>query len=156
MCFCILSLIFVLCFGSELFVFPFRINKSTWGISCSVDKPILAVSANTFEITVFNLDCDNLWGNRKVLKVVLFVFFLGFVLENYCCGFVLFYYFGRDMFWQICSYSCAGVQGHEHNIPCIDVSPDSNWIASVSIDGTARIWNLNNVKLFKESELGEW
>ena len=32
------------------------------------------------------------------------------------------------------------LRGHTHNIPCVDVSPDGQWIASASIDSTCRLW----------------
>ena len=38
-------------------------------------------------------------------------------------------------------------EGHSHAVICIDVSVDNNLLASGSLDGTARIWNLNTGKL---------
>lgn len=32
------------------------------------------------------------------------------------------------------------LRGHQHNVPCVDISPDGQWFASASIDGTCRLW----------------
>lgn len=34
------------------------------------------------------------------------------------------------------------LEGHEHNIPFIDFNETGQYIASVSIDATARVWDI--------------
>ena len=38
------------------------------------------------------------------------------------------------------------LKGHGHNIPSIDFSPCGDYVASASIDGTCRIWNVNTAE----------
>jgi WD40 repeat protein len=37
--------------------------------------------------------------------------------------------------------------GHDRNIACVDFSPDENWIATASLDGTIKIWSAENGRL---------
>jgi len=47
--------------------------------------------------------------------------------------------------------------GHQHNIPCIDFSPCGRYIASISIDCTAKVWNVHSAKCVASRTLGiEW
>lgn len=37
------------------------------------------------------------------------------------------------------------IAGHDHNIPCIDFSPCGRFLASASIDGTVRVWDVQTL-----------
>eukprot|EP00474_Spongospora_subterranea_P002832 CRZ03290.1 hypothetical protein [Spongospora subterranea] len=42
---------------------------------------------------------------------------------------------------------CYILEGHAHNIPSVNVSGDGRFLASASIDGTARVWDLSTRQL---------
>jgi hypothetical protein len=52
-----------------LFVWVARNDESTWGISGCRDQPIVAVSANSHNITLINLDSNNLQRDKLRLEV---------------------------------------------------------------------------------------
>lgn len=45
------------------------------------------------------------------------------------------------------------LSGHAHNIPCVDISPCGGYIATISIDKTFRIWNIETQELIIEGDL---
>eukprot|EP01132_Coremiostelium_polycephalum_P002249 gene2249-2772_t len=46
--------------------------------------------------------------------------------------------------------------GHNHNIPCIDFSPDGNYLVTISIDKFVRIWDVNNQTTISMLKLSQW
>jgi len=48
------------------------------------------------------------------------------------------------------------ISGHDHNIPCVSVSPDDRFILSVSIDGTGKIWDIDSGKELASTALNQW
>eukprot|EP01016_Furgasonia_blochmanni_P043001 TRINITY_DN5778_c0_g1_i11.p1 TRINITY_DN5778_c0_g1~~TRINITY_DN5778_c0_g1_i11.p1 ORF type:complete len:305 (-),score=22.36 TRINITY_DN5778_c0_g1_i11:12-926(-) len=55
----------------------------------------------------------------------------------------------RVSYWDLNDSSLTRVtlEGHKHNIPCIQVSPCGRFLASVSIDKGLRVWDINSHKL---------
>lgn len=55
-------------------------------------------------------------------------------------------------------YENTSVTGHNHNIPCIDFSSCGQFLASISIDSTARVWEVATGKMRTKVSLGfqEW
>eukprot|EP01122_Echinamoeba_exundans_P006046 TRINITY_DN1630_c0_g1_i1.p1 TRINITY_DN1630_c0_g1~~TRINITY_DN1630_c0_g1_i1.p1 ORF type:complete len:492 (+),score=55.87 TRINITY_DN1630_c0_g1_i1:346-1821(+) len=48
-------------------------------------------------------------------------------------------------------------KGHQHNVPCIDLSPNGKFLASVSVDETVIIWNaVTGEKLHQKLIPGGW
>ncbi|KAJ3410068.1 hypothetical protein HDV05_004113 [Chytridiales sp. JEL 0842] len=45
--------------------------------------------------------------------------------------------------------------GHQHNIPCIDFNSNGDFLASCSIDGSCRIWNVNTGECLYEIFSGD-
>ncbi|KAI8642256.1 WD40-repeat-containing domain protein [Parasitella parasitica] len=87
---------------------------ATWGIAIHGDQGLLAVSANNFKITVYNIsEMTTRFGKRSNKK------------PNY-----------------LQSAEKIELEGHEHNIPNIDFNETGRYIASVSVDTTCRIWDI--------------
>jgi WD40 repeat protein len=93
-------------------------NDSTWGIAIHAEQRLIAVCANSFEITVFNMSVHPLMkqDNPKEFKSIL----------------------GSD--------SQCRLAGHEHNIPNIDFSECGRYIVSCSVDRQCRVWDLQKRK----------
>ncbi|GBC02341.1 hypothetical protein RclHR1_04580009 [Rhizophagus clarus] len=143
-------------FTSNLDKIPiqFSINESTWGIALHGPKRLLAVSANSHEITIFNLkesgkffnefDDDNDLENsdeegsqtpRTYASV------LTKISENDALG-------GK---------TTSVLRGHEHNIPNICFSACGRFLVSCSIDSTCRVWNIKTGELVQTKILtGDW
>lgn len=55
-------------------------------------------------------------------------------------------------------------EGHEHNIPFIDFNETGQYIASASIDGTTRVWDLcsgqmvthHKIPFIRNREMDSW
>eukprot|EP01118_Nematostelium_gracile_P018843 TRINITY_DN8520_c0_g1_i1.p1 TRINITY_DN8520_c0_g1~~TRINITY_DN8520_c0_g1_i1.p1 ORF type:complete len:279 (-),score=50.61 TRINITY_DN8520_c0_g1_i1:763-1599(-) len=88
---------------------------STWGCSISNSGLKIGVSANSHDITIWDLQGATLQRERIVLS------------------------------------------GHENNIPCVAFSPCGKYIASTSIDGTCRLWDLSTERVIAGLEFGsDW
>jgi WD40 repeat protein len=48
------------------------------------------------------------------------------------------------------------LRGHTNNVPCVDLSPCERFLASVSIDETIRIWDLEEKKEIMQDSFDEW
>jgi hypothetical protein len=98
-------------------------NVSTWGIAIHADQGLLAVSANSWRITIFNLlemTKDNpIFGSKKKPNL------LGATEK-------------------------IELEGHEHNIPNIDFSESGRYIASASVDTTCRVWDITTHKMITQ------
>jgi WD40 repeat protein len=118
----------------------YRNNESTWGIAIHGPKRLLAVSANSHEITIFNLresvqffdddDDDNLDGSEPQTPKS-YASVLTKVPDNSALG----------------GEAISVLQGHEHNIPCICFSACGRLLVSCSLDATCRIWNTKTGEL---------
>ncbi|CAG8666905.1 7256_t:CDS:10 [Cetraspora pellucida] len=94
----------------------FKNNESTWGITLHGPRRLLAVSANSHEITIFNLQ----YGLQRLQPSAKF------------SG-------SQDM----SSKQKYSLRGHRHNIPNISFSSCGQFLVSCSIDRSCRIWNVN-------------
>ncbi|CAG8582598.1 1546_t:CDS:2, partial [Scutellospora calospora] len=105
----------------------FRNDESTWGIALHGPRRLLAVSANSHEITIFNLQ----YGLQPSVK-----------FPN-----------SKDMSCKP-KYS---LRGHRHNIPNISFSSCGQFLVSCSIDQSCRIWNVNTGQTITFREISsEW
>ncbi|OBZ86125.1 putative WD repeat-containing protein C27B12.05 [Choanephora cucurbitarum] len=90
-------------------------QESTWGIALHDQQGLLAVSANNFLITVYNMaEIDPAFFN---------------VSTSSC--------------W-LGSQSSIQLRGHTNNIPCIDFNQSGRYLASGSIDTSCRVWDLKH------------
>ncbi|CAG8605121.1 7621_t:CDS:2 [Acaulospora morrowiae] len=105
-------------------------DESTWGIALQGQKRLLAVSANSYNITIYNLkahvnqsECvNNHKGSLRSSKSTILRRFSDVVEMG-----------------DVPQYSLVG---HSHNIPSISFSPCGNFLVSCSIDCSCRIWNV--------------
>ncbi|KAI8355072.1 WD40-repeat-containing domain protein [Choanephora cucurbitarum] len=90
-------------------------QESTWGIALHDQQGLLAVSANNFLITVYNMaEIDPVFFN---------------VSTSSC--------------W-LGSQPSIQLEGHTNNIPCIDFNQSGRYLASGSIDTSCRVWDLKH------------
>lgn len=47
------------------------------------------------------------------------------------------------------------LEGHEHNIPSISFSPCGDFLISASIDGSCKLWDIQNISCITECKLGD-
>lgn len=91
---------------------------STWGIAIHAEQGLIAVSANSWKITIFNMvemTRDNpIYGRRS----------------------------RRDPDNYLKSQSKVELIGHQHNIPNIDFNESGRYLASSSIDQTCKVWDI--------------
>ncbi|CAG8550866.1 20230_t:CDS:10 [Gigaspora rosea] len=105
----------------------FKNDESTWSIALNGPRRLLAVSANSHEITIFNLQ----YGLQKLAK----------------------FSDSQDMSCKP-KYS---LRGHRHNIPNISFSSCGQFLVSCSIDKSCRIWNVNTGQTIVSQEVSsEW
>ncbi|GAM24848.1 hypothetical protein SAMD00019534_080230, partial [Acytostelium subglobosum LB1] len=90
-------------------------SSSTWGIAMCPTKPLFAVSANSHNITIWDMSR----GDQ-------------------------------------CHYYRRTLQGHRHNIPCIDFSSCGNFLVSISVDNCIRIWDVNSQQTITMMHLSQW
>ncbi|KAJ3031024.1 UNVERIFIED_CONTAM: hypothetical protein HDU68_006862 [Siphonaria sp. JEL0065] len=105
-------------------------NQSTWGIAIHPDSQLLAVSANSHTITVFDLRVHSSVEQQ----------------QQDC------YPLGEGIMQR-------ELKGHNNNIPGIEFSPCGQFLASVSIDCTCRVWDLETGECVAQVENGsteEW
>lgn len=99
---------------------PMIINNgiSTWGIAIHAEQGLIAVSANNWKITVFNLvemTRDNpIYGRRSRREP-----------ENF-----------------LKSQPVVVLVGHNNNIPNIDFNESGRYLASSSIDQSCKVWDI--------------
>ncbi|CAG8539020.1 10396_t:CDS:10 [Dentiscutata erythropus] len=105
----------------------FKNNESTWGVALHGPRRLLAVSANSHEITIFNLQ----YGLQPLAK----------------------FSDSQDMSCRP-KYS---LRGHRHNVPNISFSSCGQFLVSCSIDRSCRIWNVNTGQTIVFQEVSsEW
>ncbi|KAG2179149.1 hypothetical protein INT43_001999, partial [Umbelopsis isabellina] len=93
-------------------------EASTWGIAIHSKQRLIAVSANNFNVTVFNMAAfppDQRESDQE---------FKSLLKSDSQCQLV----------------------GHEHNVPNIDFSGCGRFIVSCSIDKQCRIWDIKKQK----------
>ncbi|KAI8389355.1 hypothetical protein BD560DRAFT_320043, partial [Blakeslea trispora] len=88
-------------------------QESTWGIALHDQQGLLAVSANNFLITVYNM--------AEVAPD--------------------FFHQPSSSLW-LGSQQSIQLAGHTNNIPCIDFNQSGRYLASGSIDTSCRVWDL--------------
>ncbi|RCI06204.1 hypothetical protein CU098_013025 [Rhizopus stolonifer] len=114
-----------------------RSDQKTWGITIHEEQGLLAVSSNNWKIKVFNileLTKDDPRFGKKKGPNIL------------------------DETKEI------EFEGHEHNIPFIDFNETGQYIASASIDGTTRVWDLcsgqmvthHKIPFIRNREMDSW
>ncbi|KAI9138767.1 hypothetical protein BKA69DRAFT_1117642, partial [Paraphysoderma sedebokerense] len=113
-------------FTNDLNRTPLRFSNevSTWGATTHGPSYLLAVSANSHQITVWDLRSDLRHAESSLSTIEVSDG------DNMTTDPL-----GNGMHKRI-------LQGHQHNIPCIDISDCGKWLVSTSIDSTVRIWYL--------------
>ncbi|RKP06203.1 WD40-repeat-containing domain protein [Thamnocephalis sphaerospora] len=108
---------------------PIRLENgvSTWGIATHGPTYLLAVSANSFRITVWDLR-DRSPEEKSTMRV-----------------------YPEAPLGEGCTRRTFS--GHTHNIPSVDISPSGRWLVSCSIDGSCRIWRLRDGRCVKQRSL---
>eukprot|EP00002_Diphylleia_rotans_P001279 TRINITY_DN10713_c0_g1_i2.p1 TRINITY_DN10713_c0_g1~~TRINITY_DN10713_c0_g1_i2.p1 ORF type:complete len:668 (-),score=135.37 TRINITY_DN10713_c0_g1_i2:11-2014(-) len=96
-------------------------GSSTWGIALHQKTVQLAVSANSFNITVWSLPREYGQENSDSIENEMLSLETGFSEANTCL-----------------------IEAHDHNIPCIDFSPCGRYLGSCSIDQRFRLWDLQS------------
>ncbi|RIA98349.1 hypothetical protein C1645_812757 [Glomus cerebriforme] len=129
----------------------FSNNESTWGIALHGPKRLLAVSANSHEITIYNLqnsvnefnfdddddDDDDSSGEEELQTPKTYASVLKKISDNDALG-------GKAI---------SVLRGHENNIPNICFSTCGRFLVSCSIDATCRIWNVKTGELMQTKPL---
>ncbi|KAI8149555.1 hypothetical protein BJV82DRAFT_588447 [Fennellomyces sp. T-0311] len=99
---------------------PMTINNdgsSTWGLAIHGDQGLIAVSANSWTVTVYNIGeitrIDPIFGKRR-----------------------------RSVRPVMEGLAKRELNGHTDNIPCVDFNQSGRYLASCSIDQTCRLWDL--------------
>ncbi|CAI2165438.1 13584_t:CDS:10 [Funneliformis geosporum] len=119
---------------------PIQFNNdvSTWGIALHGPKRLLAVSANSHSITIFNLQKSVQFFNDSGEE------------ESHT---------PKTYASEISDDDALGgkaksvLQGHENNIPNICFSACGRFLVSCSIDNTCRLWNVKNGELIQTKVL---
>ncbi|KAK9717457.1 hypothetical protein K7432_006173 [Basidiobolus ranarum] len=123
----------------------FSNNVSTWGIALNGPRHLLAVSANSHNITVYSLR-----GSRGSEYSP-----VGLESDTPLSEFEDPLYTTTDLHSQDVNDSTRTLKGHKHNVPNIDISPCGEFLASCSIDGTCRVWNLLNGETIYKNSIGD-
>jgi WD40 repeat protein len=100
-------------------------DASTWGIATFGQRHLLAVSANSHDITVWSL-CYRTTREPDRLQTE--------VTATEPIG-------GSSQDDKIL------LKGHEHNVPSIDFSLCGRYLASASLDGSCRIWAVQSARV---------
>ncbi|KAI8968410.1 WD40-repeat-containing domain protein, partial [Mycotypha africana] len=101
---------------------------STWGIALHSEQGLLAVSANNFKITVYNM--LELTKEKPVFGAAS----------------IAVKYWLKDT-------DKIEFEGHNHNIPNIDFNATGRYIASASIDSTCKVWDLYRRQLVSSTKV---
>ncbi|KAI9271991.1 WD40-repeat-containing domain protein [Sporodiniella umbellata] len=103
-----------------------RNEQKTWGITIHEKQGLLAVSSNNWKIKIYNL----LELTKSDPR------------------------FGQRSEQNMlnCTKEIE-LEGHEHNIPFIDFNDTGQYIASASIDGTAKVWDICSKQIVTEYKL---
>ncbi|KAI7859768.1 WD40-repeat-containing domain protein, partial [Circinella umbellata] len=92
-------------------------NSSTWGLAIHGDQGLIAVSANSWTITVYNMaeltKNNPIFGKRR-----------------------------RNLPPVMKGIEKRELSGHTDNIPCVDFNQTGQYVASCSIDQTCRLWDI--------------
>ncbi|KAJ3209698.1 hypothetical protein HDU67_005992 [Dinochytrium kinnereticum] len=96
----------------------FKNNISTWGIATHAPSRLLAVSANSHQITLFDVSHQGVEHS----------------LED------------RELISRV---DRKELSGHLHNVPSIDFHENGRFLASCSIDGTCRVWEVATGKTLR-------
>ncbi|KAJ3247452.1 hypothetical protein HDU78_004157 [Chytriomyces hyalinus] len=105
-------------------------GESTWGLDIHAESRLVAVSANSHVISIFNLGMNSS-SDKDALS--------------------------DDA--PMSGFKTKRLSGHENNIPNIRFSSCGRYIASCSIDSSVRVWNIKTsqtVAIFKNNQTNDW
>ncbi|ORX87013.1 hypothetical protein K493DRAFT_81758 [Basidiobolus meristosporus CBS 931.73] len=122
----------------------FSNNVSTWGIALNGPRHLLAVSANSHNITVYNLR-----GSRRSESSLTDI-----ESDTPLSELEDTTYSTTSLDSPDVNSSTTTLTGHKHNVPSIDISPCGEFLVSCSIDGTCRVWNLRNGETIYKNSIG--
>ncbi|KAG0029491.1 hypothetical protein BGZ82_007935 [Podila clonocystis] len=115
---------------------PFLLSasESAWGLAIHSDQRMIAVSTNAHVVDVFHfgIDIAKLQSSRTLAS--------GPSAESSA---------------STLSESHQIFHGHLHNIPCVAFSPCGRFLASTSLDGTCRTWNIASGKETQHASFGD-
>ncbi|PHZ08887.1 WD40 repeat-like protein [Rhizopus microsporus ATCC 52813] len=97
-----------------------RNEHKTWGIAIHGEQGLLAVSANNWKIKIYNL--AEMTKNDPS-------------------------YTPRKALNVLNDAKEVILEGHEHNIPCIDFNETGEYLASASIDATTKVWDIRSKQI---------
>ncbi|RKP26808.1 hypothetical protein SYNPS1DRAFT_13656, partial [Syncephalis pseudoplumigaleata] len=114
---------------------PIRLEarESAWGIATHGPAYLLAVSANSFHVTVWDLH-DYFKAGARFLPRRTATRSVEMPLGEGCKR--------RELV------------GHTHNVPGISISTCGRWLASCSIDGSVRVWRLCDGQCIMQRHFG--
>ncbi|KAF9390214.1 hypothetical protein CPC16_005260 [Podila verticillata] len=114
---------------------PFLLSasESAWGLAIHSDQRIIAVSTNAHLIDVFHFGVDTTISQSRTLA------------PDPSAG----------PSTSTLSESHQVLRGHLHNIPCVAFSPCGRFLASTSLDGTCRTWNIASGKETQHASFGD-
>ncbi|KAG0086350.1 hypothetical protein BGZ93_000162 [Podila epicladia] len=115
---------------------PFLLSasESAWGLAIHSEQRMIAVSTNAHLVDVFHFGIDIVKSqSSRTLAPDLSV----------------------DPSTTTLSESHQIFRGHLHNIPCVAFSPCGRFLASTSLDGTCRTWNIASGKETQHASFGD-
>ncbi|KAG0335664.1 hypothetical protein BG000_007333 [Podila horticola] len=115
---------------------PFLLSasESAWGLAIHADQRMIAVSTNAHLVDVFHFGIDTviLQSSRTLAPDP-----------------------STESSTSTLSESHQIFRGHLHNIPCVAFSPCGRFLASTSLDGTCRTWNIASGKEIQHASFGD-
>ncbi|KAI9366767.1 WD40-repeat-containing domain protein [Zopfochytrium polystomum] len=105
-------------------------GSSTWGIAIHPSSHLVAVSANSWRIRLFDLRYRGRPQGPGALG-------------------------SSDAQSSLGGVETAELVGHSHNVPCINFTDDGKYLGSCSIDGTCIVWNVRTRQSVSILSIGE-
>ncbi|KAI5816003.1 hypothetical protein BZA77DRAFT_247476, partial [Pyronema omphalodes] len=107
-----------------------NVGESAWGVALHRERRLLAVSANTHDITVFELGVEPMVRERKEQS--------------------------DDEDSRETDRSIKILRGHENNIPNISFLDDASgrWLTATDIDGVVTLWDVYTRRMVESCQLG--
>ncbi|KAG0330751.1 hypothetical protein BG004_002002 [Podila humilis] len=121
--------------------FLLRTSESAWGLAIHAEQRMIAVSTNAHLIDIFHFGVDSPVLRKPAKRLI---------PEPSTATAAT-----SSSTLSTLSESHEVLKGHLHNIPCISFSPCGRFLASTSLDGTCRIWNLATAKVIQQSTFGD-
>ncbi|KAG0351497.1 hypothetical protein BG005_009004 [Podila minutissima] len=120
--------------GLQKVPFMLSASESAWGLAIHSDQRMIAVSTNAHLVDVFRfgIDTAKLQSSRTLAPDL-----------------------SADPSTSTLSESHQIFRGHLHNIPCVAFSPCGRFLASTSLDGTCRTWNIASGKETQHASFGD-